>query len=202
MGIAGHSLDGLYLVQNVDNNQIQTVFCSFGTSGKFEYGKISKTKINFVQKNSSCPQLIGNVDVKTTNVHFYVQRKSSFTTPYAVIPFESEVLNLGNGMDSNTGVFTAPLAGTYYFQFSGITNNNLEILLQVNGQNIALSAIDLSFTNGASFYTGVTLTASVQLKANDQVNLYNNGDGELYQPGAGVDVPNTHFTGWLVDEDL
>lgn len=146
--------------------------------------------------------MLGNVDVKTENVHFYVQRKSPFNTSNAVIPFESEILNLGNGMDRTTGVFTVPLAGTYYFQFSGITNKNLEILLQVNGQNIALSAIDLSFTNGASFYTGVTLTASLQLKANDRVNLYNNGDGELYQPDGVMDVPNTHFTGWLVDEDF
>ncbi len=162
----------------------------------------TKTILFFKKYSTVTQQLIENVDVKTTNVHFYVQRKSSFTIPNAVIPFESEVLNVGNGMDRTTGVFTAPLTGTYYFQFSGITNNNLEILLQVNGQNIALSAIDLSFTNGASFYTGVTLTASVQLKANDRVNLYNNGEGELYQPGDGVDVPNTHFTGWLVDEDL
>ncbi len=42
LGIAGHSLDGLYLVQNVDNNQIQTVFCEFGTSGiKLECYKVS-----------------------------------------------------------------------------------------------------------------------------------------------------------------
>lgn len=31
LGIAGNSLDGLYLVQNVDSNQIQTVFCSFSS---------------------------------------------------------------------------------------------------------------------------------------------------------------------------
>lgn len=40
LGIAGHSLNGLYLIQNVDTNQIQTVFCDFGTSGKLIKQKI------------------------------------------------------------------------------------------------------------------------------------------------------------------
>lgn len=34
LSIAGHSFDGLYLVQNPDSRKIETVFCDFGTSGK------------------------------------------------------------------------------------------------------------------------------------------------------------------------
>lgn len=34
LSVIGHSLDGLYLIQNPETNQIQTVFCTFGTSGK------------------------------------------------------------------------------------------------------------------------------------------------------------------------
>lgn len=32
----GHILDGYYLVQNPDTNQIETFFCTFGTSGMFK----------------------------------------------------------------------------------------------------------------------------------------------------------------------
>jgi len=32
LSLLGHSLDGLYLVQNVETNKIQTVLCNFGTS--------------------------------------------------------------------------------------------------------------------------------------------------------------------------
>jgi len=34
LATAGHSIDGLYLVQNSDSRKIEAVFCDFGTSGK------------------------------------------------------------------------------------------------------------------------------------------------------------------------
>jgi len=34
LSLLGHSLDGLYLVQNVDTNKVETVLCNFGTSRK------------------------------------------------------------------------------------------------------------------------------------------------------------------------
>jgi len=35
LSLIGHSLDGLYLVQNVDTRKIETVLCNFGPSRKF-----------------------------------------------------------------------------------------------------------------------------------------------------------------------
>lgn len=34
LGLIGHSLDGLYLVQNQDTKKIEAVYCDFGTSAK------------------------------------------------------------------------------------------------------------------------------------------------------------------------
>ena len=36
LSFAGHSLNGLYLVQNQDTRKIETVLCTFGTSGKLK----------------------------------------------------------------------------------------------------------------------------------------------------------------------
>ena len=36
LSFAGHSLNGLYLVQNQDTKKIETVLCTFGTSGKLK----------------------------------------------------------------------------------------------------------------------------------------------------------------------
>ena len=37
LSLIGHSLDGLYLIQNVETNKIETVLCNFGTSSKLSY---------------------------------------------------------------------------------------------------------------------------------------------------------------------
>ena len=42
---------------------------------------------------------IGYVDVKSSPVYFYVQRKAHFNTPKTPIPFDSEILNIGGAMN-------------------------------------------------------------------------------------------------------
>ena len=39
--------------------------------------------------------------------------------PDTIIDFHETETNIGNGMDSSTGIFTAPVSGTYFFSFSG-----------------------------------------------------------------------------------
>ena len=141
---------------------------------------------------------IGHVDVKTETVHFYVQRGSNFGTPNAVIPFESAPLNEGNAFNLASGIFTVPVAGIYHFQFSAVKDNSvnyLAIYIQVNGVNIGLA--DTS-QNGVLSGSVVSLSASLRLAAGDTVKLYNQGSGVLF------DDKNrwTHFSGWLVEENL
>jgi len=40
---AGHSFDGLYLVQNQDTKKIETILCTFGTSGKLKNYNLPKS---------------------------------------------------------------------------------------------------------------------------------------------------------------
>lgn len=59
---------------------------------------------------------MGQVDVKTTPVHFYVQRSSVFNSVDKTITFDKVVLNIGNAMDNATGEFKAPVH--FYLFFS------------------------------------------------------------------------------------
>ena len=139
--------------------------------------------------------LIGHVDVKTSTAHFYVQRKSSFGSN-AVVPFELARLNEGNAFNLKSGIFTVPVTGIYHFEFSGVKLNyasHLSIFLQVNGVNVGLA----NTKGGANDVA--TLSASLRLVAGDRVNLYNPaGRGEIIDGQSSL----THFSGWLVEEDL
>ena len=59
--------------------------------------------------------MIGNIDIKTRSVQFFVQRKTDFKGK-DIIPFEIERLNVGGAMDVTTGVFNVPVAVLYHFQ--------------------------------------------------------------------------------------
>ena len=147
-------------------------------------------------------KVIGNIDIKTESIHFYVQRNTSFSTTNAVLPFELSRLNEGRAMDLVSGIFTAPVPGIYHFQLSAVkatAKNVLSIALQVNGV-----AVGVAFTQqpDKDYNNAVSLSASLRLNASDKVNLYT-------QNGQITDVANpligdhkTHFTGWLVEEDL
>ena len=141
---------------------------------------------------------IGILDVKTKNVHFYVQRNSSFVKANSVIPFELARLNKGSAMNLVSGIFTAPVTGVYNFQFTGVkdsSSNCLGISLQVNGDNVGFAYTEDFNRSKAAFV--ISLTSSLRLKINDKVNLYKRSSGILYDDRLHL----THFTGWLVGEE-
>ncbi len=103
---------------------------------------------------------------------------------------------MGEAMNVKSGIFTAPVSGVYHFEFTGTkdkSDKQLDILLEVNGIHVGEAHSSGALKSTSNLY----MTASLRLKEGDRVNLYKSG-GILYDSTAHY----THFTGWLVEEDL
>ncbi len=141
--------------------------------------------------------MIGQLDVKTETVHFYVQRNSGFNIQDAIIPFQLARLNEGGAFNLTSGIFTAPSPGIYHFDFSALKSgvaSVVDILLQVNGVNVGHAHTNIYATGS---YDSLSFSASLRLASGDRVCLWNNGE-DLFDD----DRHFTHFTGWLVEEIL
>jgi len=103
-----------------------------------------------------------------------------------------------NPFNLASGIFTVPVPGIYHFDFSAVKSDfapYLDIYLQVNGVNVGSTYTE---QDGAESNDVVSLSASLRLATGDRVNLFNRESGVLVDTIAHL----THFTGWLVEEDL
>jgi len=108
------------------------------------------------------------------------------------------LVNEGNAFNLTRGIFTVPVPGIYHFDFSAVKSSDigfLSIILQVNSTDVG-NAFTQQPAKGS--WDVVSLSASLRLAAGDTVKLY------LYSGTLSDDSYNqyTHFSGWLVDEDL
>ena len=138
------------------------------------------------------------MDVKTQNVHFYVQKSTGFSTIGAIVPFDVERLNIGGGMNLTSGIFSAPKAGIYIFSFKGTgihTGGGWTgfsfVSLDRNGESVARGSSRVDGTRG---FLTVSLHVTLQLDMGDQISMILS-DGQLTDG-------YTQFMGSLLEENL
>lgn len=107
-------------------------------------------------------------------------------------------------MNSQTGIFTAPRPGKYYFSVSGTagfpassTWIHLRIDLYQNNDYIGCCFSD-EISNGGQYET-LSLESTLDLKMGDEISL------KITAQGPGVFLHGSdsfHFNGWLIEEDI
>ncbi|XP_070785908.1 cerebellin-1-like [Enoplosus armatus] len=106
--------------------------------------------------------------------------------------FKRVFSNTGNGYDQNTGIFTAPVNGLYYFSFStyGYNTHVMGAILMKNSIH-QISTYDSPSADGSDSSSNAVV---LQLAAGDKVYM------ELWDNGRVFDNLNGHttFSGFLV----
>lgn len=156
--------------------------------------------------------------------YFYVQRSERFSKVNTSIPFDVAVVNIGNAMNLTSGIFTAPRAGTYFFTFTGLaefpTYSSLLYLgidLYLNDNLIGRGFVEDVNTTAGQF-SPVTLQSTLNLQPGDRLWLAIDSLPPVFDervahrqkrmlPTKGVVLFDdsrhfTHFTGWMLEEDI
>jgi C1q domain len=131
-------------------------------------------------------------------VYFYAQKNSSYSAQ-GPIPFEVAVVNIGDALDLESGMFTAPVSGVYFFSFDAYSNSGEgHIHLQKNGVNVGQSYDYNRGAYGGSPSQQLHLASILQLDAGDEIEVHL-ASGRIYEDG---NSHYTHFTGMLLSDDV
>ena len=96
-------------------------------------------------------------------------QKNGYTTTSGIITYDSTSPNHGNGMDTSTGIFTAPKPGIYAFHFHGMasaSSSPTNVSLRHNNVQVADSH------EGSNQDQTISMSVVLTLEQNDQVSVY------------------------------
>jgi len=107
------------------------------------------------------------------------------------LTFQGTSVNVGGGMDPDTGIFTCPLGGSYLFVFHVATHDNKKALLSIrlNGEEVASIFDQNHKDNHKNSMAGNTIL--LNLKQGDEVCVY------AYTGTWLADFPMNHYTHWV-----
>ncbi|CAG2220771.1 unnamed protein product [Mytilus edulis] len=92
-----------------------------------------------------------------------------------VIKFEKVVINIRNGYNPTTGIFTAPVAGVYQFSCTVMSENGKHLSVYLSHNNVKQQRIWLK---GSSHETGTAINI-LNLKKGDQVAVKGLGNDRI-----------------------
>ena len=193
----GYTLSGLHLVKGTISNKVEMLFCDFNKLPGDEGEVLIFFYIFNIERDFECPfeiegfqTQIGFTDIKSENVYFIVERNTRYemTREKKTLPFEKETNNEGNAFNLQSGVFTAPRNGAYFFMFSASANGYTVLSIQWNDTTVA------SCTNDAH----CNIPYTVKLKSGDRVQVFVAKSSQHYSGN----LNNAMFTGFLISEDI
>jgi hypothetical protein len=131
---------------------------------------------------------------------FYAWKSNSTQTTTASnerITFPSVTVNNGNHFNTSTSLFTAPVAGVYYFSFRALTGNDGtdgDARLQYNGA--IANQYSCYASNAITGHKQTILSGAINLNANDTVGISSWTSGRTFYGSS--NYGHTSFSGHLI----
>lgn len=187
----GHTSSGIYSILGAQF--MESVFCDFCKA----------------PTDPGAQKLIGYVDVKTTPVYFLANRywKWDWTEKHTPVKFNVVSPNIGGAMNGQTGRFTAPRRGKYFFFAAGVfrfpaSSGRLFIELDLFWNNRQFATGAAAVTNPVAGHTETfSLQATLDIEANDDVILMILP--QSMSPGIVIEGGTRfQFTGFMLEEEI
>jgi hypothetical protein len=121
---------------------------------------------------------------------FRAGRNQGSTTAGNRIVFPNGYSNIGSNYNSTTGIFTAPVSGSYYFHTQLFTDNNSSVQVQMRKNDT--KHIWTIYSGGG--YGIVSLSGVIELSTSDYVDVLVDA-GSIYGGGSNADC---QFSGYLI----
>ena len=151
------------------------IFTEEAAKSKFEHGAI-----HFYTANSgSADAAITWTDAMTIDNNGYVTKPNqpiataSWTSSIAVnnvIPASAIKVNVGSHLASS-GRFTAPIAGIYWYSFTGMSNQANDFYVQLRKNGTTLGTDTSAYTNAETYSRGTSF-GYISLAANDYLEFF------------------------------